>query len=309
MFKRLNILTQILAGVWFTNQPAFAQAEPESVTAVASEQIETAKHLIELIIEYSVKYSFQVLGGILVLVVGWFVAKYVAQFVGDLLNKKNVDVTVAKFVVGAVKLLIMVFAAIVALGKFGIEIAPLIAGISVVGFGTSFALQGPLSNYASGITLIFTKPFKVGEIIEVAGVGGEVIDMKLPRTEIRTVDGEMIVVPNKHIVGEIIHNYSNQKRVDVTVGVAYKADVDKAIETVRNVIVNNPKVSKAKEPKVGISEFADSSVNIYARLWCQQDEYWDVLFSINKDIFDAFAKNGIEIPFPQRDVHMIRENG
>lgn len=309
MFKKLRMFGQSIIALMLTNTDAFAQTAVDNVTNVATEQIETAKRLVELIVEYCVKYSFQVLGGIVVLVVGWVVAKYVAKFVTDLLEKKHVDVTVAKFIVGTVKLLIMVFAVIVALGKFGIEIAPLIAGISVVGFGTSFALQGPLSNYASGITLIFTKPFKVGDIIEVAGVAGEVTDMKLPRTEISTVDGETIVVPNKHIIGEIIQNCSDQKRVDVTVGVSYKADIEKAIETVKNVVVNNPKVSKVKAPKVGIKEFADSSINIYARLWCKQEEYWDVLFSVNKEIFDAFAKNGIEIPFPQHDVHLIQEKG
>jgi len=227
----------------------------------------------------------------------------VGNLAARLLQKKHVDVVVSKFLVGGVKLAILTFAFIVALGKFGIEIAPLIAGISVVGFGTSFALQGPLSNYASGATLIFTKPFKVGEIIEVAGVMGEVLDMKLPRTEIKTVDGNTIVIPNKHIIGEIIHNYSTAKRLDIRVGVSYKSDMDKAIGIVRDVIKKDARV--IKEPNVGISEFADSSVNIYARVWCKQDDYWNVLFSINKNIFDEFNKQGVEIPFPQRDVHII----
>ena len=211
------------------------------------------------------------------------------------------------FLVGGVKLVIMAFAVIVALGKFGIEIAPLIAGISVVGFGTSFALQGPLSNYASGATLIFTKPFKVGDIIEVAGVMGEVLDMKLPRTEIKTVDGNTIVIPNKHIIGEIIQNYSMAKKLDISIGVSYSTDMDKAIGIVRDVIKKEEKVLSTKEPKVGITEFADSSVNIFARLWCAQDDYWDVKFNVNKHIFEAFNKEGIDIPFPQRDVHVINK--
>jgi len=200
---------------------------------------------------------------------------------------------------------IMVFAFIVALGKFGIEIAPLIAGISVIGFGTSFALQGPLSNYASGATLIFTKPFKVGEIIEVAGVMGEVLDMKLPRTELKTVDGNMVVIPNKHIVGEVIQNYSTAKRLDINVGVSYKCDIDKAIGIVRDVVKKDKRV--IKDPNAGISEFADSSINIYARVWCQQDDYWNVMFDVNRNILAEFNKQGIEIPFPQRDVHLVKE--
>lgn len=286
---------------------ALAQAGAKGVKEVAAEQLNTAKSLLDMVVEFFVKYSFQVLGGIIVIAIGWWVANYLSNLVKKLLEKKKVDVTVIKFIAGTVKLLVIAFAVVVALGKFGIEIAPLIAGVSVAGFGLSFALQGPLSNYASGATLIFTKPFKVGDIIEVAGVVGEVCDMKLPRTELKTVDGETIVVPNKHIVGEIIHNYSNSKRLDINVGVSYKSDLEKVITTVTNVIKADKRISTAKEPKVGISEFADSSVNIYARAWCKQDDYWDVMFSLNKKIFDEFNANNIEIPFPQRDVHLYNQ--
>jgi len=280
-------------------------AATQSLQEVASAQLETAQNLLDMVMEFCVKYSFQVVGGIIVLVLGWIVAGYIAKLIGKFLIKKNVDITVSKFITGTVKLFVMSFAVIVALGKFGIEIAPLIAGISVAGFGLSFALQGPLSNYAAGAALIFTKPFKVGDIIEIGEVAGEVVDLKLPRTEIRTVDGEMVMIPNKHIIGEIIQNNSENKRVDITVSVSYKADIDKAINIVRDVIKNNQHV--VKESKVGISEFADSSVNIYARLWTKQDYYWDVLFDVNKKIFEAFKKEGIEIPFPQRDVHLFTE--
>ncbi len=300
------IRSKVIVFVAFLFAPvkAFAQDTPKNIKEVAVAQINTAKSLLDMIVEFVVKYSFQFLGGVIVLALGWMLAKYIARFVEKFLESKKLDVTVSKFLVGTVKLIVMAFAGIVALGKFGIEIAPLIAGLSVAGVGLSFALQGPLSNYASGATLIFTKPFKVGEIIEVAGVIGEVVDLKMPRTEIKTVDGNIIVIPNKHIIGEIIHNYSTSKRVDINVGVSYSGDVQKAIDIVKDVIKKDNRI--VKDPDVGISEFADSSVNIYARAWCKQDDYWDTLFAINKNIFDAFNKNGIEIPFPQRDVHMIK---
>ncbi|MBU0468297.1 MAG: mechanosensitive ion channel [Candidatus Omnitrophica bacterium] len=285
---------------------AYAQNEVKSITQVASEQIKTARGLFDLVVEIFVNYGFQVLGGIVVLVVGWLVAGYIEKIVNGLLQKKNIDVTVSKFIVGTVKLLVMAFAVIVALGKFGIEIAPLIAGISVAGFGLSFALQGPLSNYASGATLIFTKPFKVGDIVEVCGVEGQVVDMKLPRTELITLDGELIVIPNKHIIGEIILNCSDSKRIDINVGVSYSSDIDKVIKVVTKIINDEERIVKTKTPKIGISEFADSSINIYARAWCKQEEYLDVKFAINKKIFDEFNKNAIEIPFPQRVVHNVK---
>ena len=282
-----------------------AHEPPQSLEEMAMQQVDTVKNLINVITEFLVKYSFQVLGGVIVLVLSWLVARFIGNWLTKFFAKKHIDVTVSKFVVGAVKLTILVFAGIVALGKFGIEIAPLIAGISVVGFGTSFALHGPLSNYAAGISLIFSKPFAVGQIIEVAGVMGEVIDIKIPKTELKTVDGTIISVPNKDIVGEIIHNYSTFKKIDITVGISYKMDPQKAINVINGIVEKDDRVTKDVRPKVGISEFADSSVNIYARLWCKQDIYWDVLFDINKKIFAEFAKAGIEIPFPQQDVHII----
>ena len=244
---------------------------------------------------------------LIILILGWLVARFTAPVVHKFLSKHHIDITVSKFIVATVKLTIIAFAALIALGKFGIEIAPFIAGLSVVGFGTSFALQGPLSNYASGATLIFTKPFKVGDIIEVIGVMGEVQDMTLPRTVLKTVDDTLIVIPNKHIVGEVIHNFSGLKRLDIKVGVSYKSDVEKAINLVKNIIVADNRISKKNLMKVGISEFGESSVDLYARLWCKQDDYWDAMFEINKNILDAFRQHKIEIPFPQRDVHIYEE--
>jgi small conductance mechanosensitive channel len=257
-----------------------------------------------MITEFFVKYSFQALGGIIVILVGILLSKVVYRMVGNLFEKKGVDVTVSKFMLSIVKILIIAFAVLIALGKFGITIAPFIAGISVIGFGTSFALQGPLSNYAAGITLIFTKPFKVGEIVEVSGVIGEVTDMTLARTELKTLDGTVIFVPNKSIIGEVIHNYSQFKKLDLTVGVSYSSDISKAISIVEGVIKQERRIAKDPVPKIGISEFADSSINIYARLWCLQSDYYDVLFLVNRKLFAEFGANGIEIPFPQSDIHI-----
>jgi small conductance mechanosensitive channel len=216
-----------------------------------------------------------------------------------------VDVTVAKFIASAVKLLVMVFALIAALGKFGIDVAPLIAGISVAGLGVSFALQGPLSNYASGITLIFTKPFKVGDIIEVVGVSGEVLDIKLARTDLKSLDGTMYIIPNKHIIGEIIHNCSDVKELDLNIGIGYKTDVTTAIQLMKNLIKEDKRVMR--EPNLGISSFGESSININARVWCKVNDYWNVMFDLNKQIFEAFKQNGIEIPYPQREIRIYKD--
>jgi len=295
-------------GPLFFSKSAFAQQTDAGESQVIfSSEITAAKKLIDIIIEFCVKYSFQVLGGIIVFALGCLVANVAAKILSKFMKRHNLDVTVTKFAVGALKLLIIAFAALIALGKFGITIAPFIAGLSVIGFGTSFALQGPLSNYAAGITLVFTKPFKVGDIIEVAGVTGEVEDMTLARTQMVAIDGNKIIIPNKHIIGEVIQNFSGFKKLDITIGVSYGSDLEKAISLIKEVITKDKRISAKPMPKVGISEFADSSINIYARMWCKQADYWEAMFDINKKVFDEFGKNNITIPFPQRDVHLYKE--
>ena len=286
---------------------AFCAEGATASQPIFAAEIGTAKKLIDMIITFCVEYSFQVLGGLIVLILGFFVAKFIGNILTNFLKRHKVDMPVIKFLVQIAKIIIIGFAALIALGSFGVTIAPFIAGLSVIGFGASFAMQGPLSNYAAGVTLVFTKPFRVGDIIEVAGIMGEVQDMTLARTEVKTVDGTKIVVPNKQIIGEVIHNYSNFKKLDITVGVSYKSNMDKAISAVKDVVLRDKRISQTPEPKVGISEFADSSINIYARLWCKQADYWDVMFDINKNIHDEFQKQNITIPFPQRDVHIYEE--
>ncbi len=300
-------LSGVLAGL-FLPALAWAQAQVDvagQTVAVTRESVSLLKKIIDWTVEAIVKYSFQVLGGVLVLAAGWVIANFVARFVSNFLKKKKIDVTVAKYVVSVTKMIIMVFALIAALSKFGIEIAPLIAGLSVVGLGASLAMQGPISNYAAGAILIFTKPFKVGDLIEVINIAGEVEDMTLPRTILKTVDGDTIVVPNKHIIGEIIHNSSDFKRVDLNVGVGYDSDVDFVIRLIKDTIKKDSRVNQAREPKVGITEFADSYITIFVRLWCKQSDFYDVKFAAYRNILEALRVNKVEIPFPQHEVRII----
>ncbi len=299
LFSRINInLTVVL---WFIN---FFITQGAAQEKAVGENIGTLKKILDIVIEYAVKYSFQALGGVIILVAAWVAANFITKFFTSFLQKHNVDVTIAKFLVSALKLLIMAFAVMMALAKFGIEIAPIIAGLSVAGVGVGLALQGTLSNYAAGISLIFTKPFKVGDIIEVVHEMGEIQDIALARTIMKTVDGTIINIPNKHIIGEIIHNYSDYKRLDIKIGVGFKSDIEKCIRLIKEVVSKEKRIALKPEPKIGISDFGDSSVNLYARIFCKQADYWDTMFSVNKEIFESFKKNGIEIPFPQREVYL-----
>lgn len=270
-------------------------------------QMMTAQEIASKVMRFFQKYTFTLIGSIVIVAAGWLLAVLIGRFLRRMLLKRNADVTITKFLVDIVRVSIIAFAALIALGNFGITIAPFIAGLSVIGLGTSFALQGPLSNYAAGATLVFTKPFKVGDIMEIGEWVGQVEDMTLARTLIKTLDGTRIVIPNKKIIGEVIHNYADYKKLDIKVGIGYNTDVDKAISLVKGVIANQKLISSKPQPKVGISEFADSSIMIYARLWCRQSDYWDLMFAVNKAIYDEFRKSGVDIPFPQRDVHIYND--
>jgi small conductance mechanosensitive channel len=270
-------------------------------------QMMTAQEMAVKTMQFFQKYTLTLIGSALILMAGWLIAVFIGKMIKGMLIKRRADVTITKFLVDIIVIFIISIAALLALGNFGITIAPFIAGLSVIGFGTSFALQGPLSNYAAGATLVFTKPFKVGDIMEIGSWTGEVEDMTLARTIIKTIDGTRVIIPNKKIIGEIIHNYSNYKKLEIKVGVEYGADVNKAVSILNRIIDGGGKVSRRPEPKIGISEFGDSSIVLYARLWCKQADYWDVLFEINKAIIDEFRESGIKIPFPQRDVHIYND--
>ena len=287
----------------------FAQEAVVNKNPTNAEAVSMLKKIVDIVVEALVKYSFQVFAGVLILIAGWIIGGFFAKFVRKFLNRYNLDVTIKKYIVSTSKLLVMVLACILALGKFGIEIAPIIAGLSVIGFATSFALQGPLSNYAAGVVLIFTKPFKVGDIIEVVNVMGEVEDMTLPRTILRTVDDTHIVIPNKHIIGEIIHNFTELKRLDIKINVSYKTDIDKAITIIKDIVKKDARLQNSQQVKIGITEFGDSGINLCARLWCKQPDYWDTMYSVNRSIYLEFKNNGIEIPYPRRDVYMHQSQG
>lgn len=272
-------------------------------------QAMTAQEMAYIAMDFVSKNIVSIIGGAIIIAVGWAIAIFLGKAIQFLLLRRKADVTITKFLADVVKALVICGAILIALGNFGITIAPFIAGLGAIGFGASFALQGPLSNYAAGATLIFTKPFKVGDILEVNNQAGEVLDMTLARTVLMTLDGTRIIIPNKKIIGEIMHNYSEHKRLDIKVGVAYSSDIDKAIGLVKDAVARDKRVTARPKPKIGISEFADSSINIYARVWCRQSDYWDVRFDINRAICESFRKGGVEIPFPQRDVHMVAKEG
>ncbi len=260
--------------------------------------------IIDFVAENAVRYSFQIIGAIIILFVGWMLSRFASKMIRRALHQKKIDITVERFFVQMVRWMVFALALLLALSCLGVQVAPLIAGLSVAGVGIGLALQGPLSNYASGVTLIFTKPFKVGEIIEVAGVQGEVKDISLPRTELLGLDGSIIIIPNKHIIGEIIKNYSEYRKLEIEIGISYNSSVDLALRIIENILKNNKLIPSNQPIKVGIQGFGDSAINLRAFVWVSQSNYSDVKFAVNKAILDEFQRQGVVIPFPQMDIYL-----
>ena len=272
------------------------------------EGITMVQKFSDTVVDYLVKYGFQVLGGILIILIGMWLANWAARLFLDFCKKRNMDVTLAKFLTMAVKSLILVFVFLTAVEKFGVTISPLIATVSAMIFGASFAIQAPLSNYAAGLSVILTRPFVVGNTISVKGVHGVVEEVKLPCTVLINADGEKITVPNKDIVGEILFNSGENKIVERTVGISYADDPEKAVGIISEALKNFPGVVQSPAPQIGIDNFGDSSINIGMRYWVPTKEYYHTLYRVNLGVYEALTKASITIPFPQREVRVISES-
>ncbi|UCG11710.1 MAG: mechanosensitive ion channel family protein [Deltaproteobacteria bacterium] len=273
------------------------------------DEIRAVEKIIDLVIDFFVKYSFQVLGAIIILIVGVIIAKWVASLLLKLFEKKNLDVTLSKFLVSTIKLIIIGFAIIIAISKFGITIAPFIAALAAMAFGISFAIQGPVANYGAGLVIILTRPFVVGNTITVAGVNGIVEEVKLGATILTDEDGVKITIPNKHITGEILQNSEEWKIVEEVVGVSYGSNPEEAIGIVKKSLDQFDEISKEPPPQVGIQEFGDSSINIGYRYWVPTIKYFQTLYKVNLAVYKQLVKQGVEIPFPQRDVRVVSRSG
>jgi len=269
------------------------------------EEITVLQNLYNTVVQFLVTYSFQILGAIIILIIGVKLASWLSRLATKFCEKHGIDITLTKFTGSVVKILVWVFVFIIAIGKFGISIAPFVAAIGALAFGGSFAIQGPLSNYGAGLAIIFSRPFVVGNTITVKGVSGVVDEVRLAATVLSTEDGEIITIPNKHIVGEIIHNSFADRVVETSVGISYDDDPDKAIAILRGTLSKIEGVSQEKPPQIGIEQFADSAINIGLRYWVPTKKYFQTLYQVNLAIHHALAEGGITIPFPQRDVHLI----
>lgn len=268
-------------------------------------EMTAVQQFVKTAIEFFTNYSFQVVGAILVLIIGNFIGNWAQGIILKLCEKKKIDITLSKFIASCIKITILTFAIIIALGKFGITIAPFIAVIGAGAFGASMALQGPLSNYGAGISIILGHPFVVGDTIVVTGQSGVVHEVTLSSTILTDEDGVKITIPNKSIVGEIIHNSFKNKIVENKVGISYSDDPEKAIQVIQKTIAGFKEVAETPKPQVGLQEFGDSSINIGCRYWIPTTKYFQTLCAVNLAIHKALVAAKITIPYPQREIRIL----
>ena len=256
---------------------------------------------------------FRVVTFLLILFVFWIVARIGRGVVRRGLDRSKLDISslARDFFIKMTGRLIVLLGIIVAIAQLGIEVGPLLAGLGIVGFVIGFALQDTLSNFASGLMILVYRPFDIGDVVEAAGVMGKVDQMNLVSTMVLTFDNQLLVVPNKQIWGGVIRNvtHQDQRRVDMTFGIGYSDDIPKAEKVLTEIVTSHDKVLKDPEPVIRLHTLGDSSVDFVVRPWAKTDEYWDVYWDITREVKRRFDEEGISIPFPQRDVHIYREDG
>lgn len=272
-----------------------------------NEQLGLITHLYQVAIDYMVGYSFQLLGAIIVIIAGVFLGRWISGIILRAQEKRDVDVTLRQFISSTIRLLVIVMFAVVAVQQLGISITPLIAAIGGLAVGLSLALQGPVSNYGAGLVIILTRMYRVGDTITIQGCAGLVEDINLAATELRAEDGELIVIPNKQILGEIHSNSEANRIVEGQIGIAYQADPELAIATIQEVLSRELDDSAEQTPEVGICNFGDSSIDIEYRYWAATGGYYPTVHRINLAIFQAFQAKGVSIPFPQREVRLLND--
>jgi small conductance mechanosensitive channel len=245
---------------------------------------------------------------VIILVAGAMVARWLSRMSDQWFIKKQIEPPIRMLASRVIYLLVFGLAVVLALEKCGVPIAPMVAGIGVAGVGIGLALQHVLSNLVAGLTIIFTKPFRVGEYVELVGVDGQVTSVQLFTTTLLHADCSRIVIPNRKIIGEVLHNYGTVRQLDLSVGVGYGTNIKDAVTLLREILARNARVLKKPEPVVGVSMLADYSVNIAVKPWVSVDDFGAAGAEINEAILDQFRVKGIEMPFPQHEVRLLNGN-
>lgn len=264
--------------------------------------------ITEMLKGFALGFGLDLLGAILILLVGWWIAGRAAALVRhSLRNAKFVDATLKPLAASIVRYAILVFVIIAVLANFGVETTSIIAVLGAAGLAIGLALQGTLSNIAAGVMILILRPLKIDEFVEAGSVSGTVVEITLFTTLLKTADGVFISTPNSQIWNSAIKNYSRNptRRLDIKVGISYDDDVDAALEFLKNLVASDERVLKDPEPMSFVANLGDSSVDLTARGWVATSEFWPTFFDLTRKSKTELEAAGFSIPFPQRDLHII----
>ena len=264
------------------------------------------EEIIDQLMQMVLLYGPKLLGAIAVWVIGGWIVKAIGRGFEVALTKSKTDPSLTPFLTGMVNGLLRIMLVITALGMLGIEMTSFIAILGAAGLAVGMALSGTLQNFAGGVMILIFKPFKIGDVIEAQGYVGKVSEIQIFNTIMKTPDNKTIIVPNGGLSTSSMINYSTEatRRVDWTIGVGYGDDLDKAREVIKRLCDEDSRILKDPEVFIAVSALADSSVNFAVRAWVNAPDYWGVHFDLNEKVYKTFASEGLNIPFPQMDVHL-----
>lgn len=256
-------------------------------------------------IDMAVRFGPKLVVAAVILVVGYMVGRWVGRVLEKLLVRMELEAPIRSLLVRIAQILVLAIFAIMALQNLGIELLPLIAGLGVAGAGVALAMQGILGNVAAGLTIIFTRPFHVGEYISIAKEEGEVLDISLFSTILGHPDQSKVVIPNRKIVGEILHNFGRIRQLGITVNIAYQTDVSAALSLIAEILHASPLVLQEPAPVIGVARLTESGVTISVAPWVNVPDYNAAVNAVNKTILETFRARNIVIPLPQCEVRML----
>ena len=273
-----------------------------------NDNLKTLEHAQRTAIDLGLQFGPKLVVALLIVAAGVYAGRWVSRATDGMFCKIGLDLTLRLLLKRIVRVAVVALFAIMALQNLGVELLPLLAGLGLAGAGVALGMQGILGNLAAGLTIIFTRPFLVGEYISIAKEEGVVDEIRLFNTVLTHTDHSRIVIPNRKIVGEILHNFGVLRQLDVGVGVAYDTDIARALELVRALLAQNPKVLQEPQPVISVLALADSHVQMAVRPWTSVADFNEVSSDVTQAVLAAFRANGISMPVPQREVRLIERS-
>ena len=267
------------------------------------------EQLLSKLLDWGIEVGKDLLGAIIIYIVGRFIIKQVGRLLARILEKRKLEISVQTFLRSLVSILLNLILAFAIVSRLGVETTSFAALLASAGVAIGMALSGNLSNFAGGLIILVFKPFKVGDYIEGQNANGTVREIQIFHTILTTVDNKVIYVPNGALSSNAITNYSKQemRRVEWVFGVEYGEDFEKVKAVLQRIIDADPRILKDPAPMIALGALSASSVDIKVRAWAKTADYWDVYFDMNKIVYDTFNKEGIGFPFPQLTVHQAKD--